>query len=222
MKFGIVVGAVSGLALCASAATAQVCQGDLSFRNSSKHVGAALAMSDHATSFGGGATVGQRQGVYAGGSVGISSYSNLDGNAVSLNGGLGYSMPLQQKSAWQICPGGTLSLGFGPSQNVGGNTMHFSSQVLTLGASVGTSVPMSKTVSILPFGSASWGYTRATAKLNGNSVTDTDGYLVIGMGAGFQFTPSLVLRPSLSLLAGANQGADNTIFGVSATFALPH
>ena len=100
--------------------------------------------------------------------------------------------------------------------------MHFSSQVLTLGASVGTSVPMSKTVSILPFGSAAWGYTRATAKLNGNSVTDTDGYLVIGMGAGFQFTPSLVLRPSLSLLAGANQGADNTIFGVSATFALPH
>src|SRR5438270_12109104 len=80
MKFGIVVGAVSGLALCARAATAQVCQGDLSFRNSSKHVGAALAMSDHATSFGGGASAGHCQGIYAGGSDGISSYSNLDGN----------------------------------------------------------------------------------------------------------------------------------------------
>ncbi len=222
MQFGIIVGAVSGIALCASAATAQVCQGDLSFRSKSTHLGAALAMSSNATSFGGGATVGHRQGLYAGGSVGISSYSNLDGNAVSVNGGLGYSMPLQQRSSWQICPGGTLSLGFGPSQNVGAGTMHFSSQILTLGASVGTSVPMTKTVSILPFGSAAWGYTRATAKLNGNSATNTDGYLVLGMGAGFQLTPSLVIRPSLSLLAAANPGTDNTIFGLSVTIALPH
>ena len=222
MKFGIIVGAVSGLALCASAATAQVCQGDLSFRSSRTHLGAALAMSSNTTSFGGGATVGHRQGLYAGGSVGVSSYNGLSGNAVAVNGGLGYSMPLQQKSSWQICPGGTLSLGFGPSQTVGGGTMHFSSQTMTLGASLGTAVPMTKTVSILPFGSAAWGYTRATAKLNGNSATNTDGYLVIGGGAGFQLNPSLVLRPSLAVLAGANPGTDNTIFGFSVTLALPH
>ena len=100
--------------------------------------------------------------------------------------------------------------------------MHFSSQTVALGASVGTAVPMTKTVSILPFGSAAWGYTRATAKLNGNSATSTDGYLILGMGAGFQLTPSLVLRPSLSLLAAANPGTDNTIFGLSVTIALPH
>src|SRR5204863_236683 len=93
MKFGIIVGAVSGLALCASAATAQVCQGDLSFRSSRTHLGAALAMSSNTTSFG---------------------------------------------------------------------------------------------------------------------------------GAGFQLTPSLVLRPSITLLAAASPGTDNTIFGVSATIALPH
>src|SRR2546423_6362193 len=222
MKVGIIVGAVSGLALCASMATAQVCQGDLSFRSSRTHLGAALAMSSNTTSFGGGATVGHRQGLYAGGSVGVSSYSGLNGNAVAVNGGLGYSMPLQQKTSWQICPGGTLSLGFGPSQNVGGGTMHFSTQIATLGASAGTSVPMSKTMSILPFGSAARGSSLPTAKLNGNSATNTDGYLVLGMGAGFQLTPSLVLRPSLALLAGADQGTDNTIFGLSATFALRH
>jgi hypothetical protein len=222
MKFGIIVGAVSTIAICATSATAQVCQGDLSFRNSRTHVGAALAKSDHATSFGGGATVGHREGVYAGGSVGMASFDNISGNQIAVNGGLGYAMPLQKRSAWQICPGATLSLGFGPSQNVGGATAHFSSQTMTLGASVGTAVPMSKTVSILPFGSAAWGYTRGTAKLNGNSTTVTDGYLAIGGGAGFQLTPSLVLRPSLTLLAGANPGTDNTIFGLSATFALRH
>ena len=222
MMFGKVVGAVAGAALCASSAAAQVCQGDLSFRNSSTHVGAALAMSDHATSFGGGATVGHRQGVYAGGSVGMASFDNGGGNAIAVNGGLGYAMPLQKRSSWQICPGATLSLGFGPSQDIGGGTIHYSSQTMTLGTSVGTSVRMTKTVNILPFGSAAWGYTRGTAKFNGNSTTATDGYLAIGGGAGFQLTPSLVLRPSLTLLAGANDGADTTIFGLGVTFALPH
>jgi hypothetical protein len=41
------------------------------------------------------------------------------------------------------------------------------------------------------------------------------------MGAGFQFTPSLVLRPALSLAAGADL-IDDTIFGLSVSFALPH
>jgi outer membrane protein with beta-barrel domain len=221
MKFGKVVGAVSGLALCASVSTAQVCQGDLSFRSSSKHLGAALAVSDNSTSFGGGATFGHRQGLYAGGSVGMSSYSNVSGNALMLNGGMGYSMPLQQRSSWQICPGGTVSLGFGPSQTIGGATAHASSQTFTLGTSIGTSVPMSKTVSILPFGSASFGYTRASVKVNGTSASSSDSYLLLGMGAGFQLTPSLVLRPALALAAGADL-VDDTTFGLSVTFALPH
>src|SRR6478672_2420108 len=156
MKFGSVVSAVSGIALCASTAAAQVCQGDLSFRNSSTHIGAALAVSNNATSFGGGATFGHREGLYAGGSVGMSSYSNISGNGVSLNGGLGYAMPLAQRSKWQICPGATLSLGFGPSRNVGAGTMHFSTQTLSMGASVGTALPLSKTVNLLPFGSAAF------------------------------------------------------------------
>jgi hypothetical protein len=216
MKFGKIVGAVSGLALCASAATAQVCQGDLSFRNSSKHVGAALGISDNATSFGGGATFGHRQGLYAGASVGMTSYSNNLGSGVNVGGGIGYAMPMQAKSNWQICPGGTLTLGFGPSQDVGATTIHYSSQTIAMGASVGTAVALSKTVNLLPFGSASLGYTRVAA--SGNSTTDT--YLLLGMGAGFQLTPSLVLRPALNLAAGADL-IDDTSFGLSVTFALP-
>jgi hypothetical protein len=221
MKFSLVISAVAGVALCASAAAAQVCQGDLSFHNSSSHLGAGLAISNDATSFAGGATFGHRDGLYAGGSVGVTSFSNVSGNGVSLNGGLGYAMPLQQRSKWQICPGGTLSLGFGPSQTVAGNTVHFSTQTFTMGASVGTSLPLSKTVNLLPFGSASLGYTRAAAKVNGNSSSATDTYLLLGMGAGFQLNPSLVLRPALSLAAGADL-VDDTVFGLSVSIALPH
>jgi hypothetical protein len=125
-----------------------------------------------------------------------------------------------QRSKWQVCPGASLALGFGPSANVGANTIHLSSQNVSLGASMGTAVALSKTVNLLPFGSAAFGYTRVAAKVNGNTSSATDSYLLLGMGAGFQLTPSLVLRPALSLAAGADL-IDDTIFGLSVTFALP-
>jgi hypothetical protein len=221
MKFSQFVGAVFGLVLCASAATAQVCQGDLSFRNSKTHVGGSLAVSDNSTSFGGGVAFGHSQGWYGGGSLGMASYDGISGHSLGIGGGLGYQMPMQRRSRWQVCPGATLNLGFGPSVDVGGATAHLATQALSLGASVGTVVPMSKTVNLLPFGSAAFGYTRATTKLNGNSQSNTDSYLLLGMGAGFQLTPSLVFRPALSLAAGADM-IDDTIFGLSVTFALPH
>jgi len=211
---------VAGVAICATAATAQVCQGDLPFRNGATHVGGSMGVSNDATSFGGGLSVGHSKGWYTGGSVGMVSYNNVSGNSVVLNGGLGYSMPLQQRSAWQVCPGGTLSLGFGPTIDVGGASMHTSSQTLTLGASFGRSVSMSKTQNLLPFASVAFGHTRASAKLNGNSTSASDNYLLLGGGAGFQLTPSLVLRPALTLAAGADL-IDDTAFSFGVTWALP-
>jgi hypothetical protein len=220
VKFRILVSAAAGIAVFASASAAQVCQGDLSFRSGSKHVGGALGLSDNATSFGAGLTVGHKQGLYSGASIGMMSYDNVQGNTLMLNGGLGYAMPLQAKSKWQLCPGGTLSLGFGPTIDIAGNSVHMASQTLSMGASVGTVMALSKTVNLLPFGSAAFGYTRVSAKANGTSNSDTDGYLLLGAGAGFQFTPSLVFRPALSLAAGADL-IDDTVFSLGVTFALP-
>ena len=220
MKLSILVGAVAGVAICATAATAQVCQGDLPFRNRATHVGGSIGLSDNATSFAGGLSRGHAKGWYGGGSVGMLSYDNNGGNSVIVGGGLGYSMPVQARSKWQVCPGGTLSLGFGPSIDVGGNSMKMSSQTITMGASFGTSVAMSRTKNLLPFVSASFGHTRVSAKLNGNSTSADDNYLLIGAGAGFQLTPSLVLRPSMALAAGADL-IDDTTFGFGITWALP-
>jgi hypothetical protein len=221
VKFRILVSAVTGVAICATVSAAQVCQGDLSFRSASKHLDGALVMSANATSFGAGMTAGHREGLYGGASIGMLDINNVDGNSLMLNGGVGYSMPLQAKSKWQLCPGGTLSLSFGPTITTGAGAVHVAGQTLTMGASVGTVVPLSKTVNMLPFGSAAFGYTRATAKLNGTSASQTDGYLLLGAGAGFQFTPSFVVRPAISLAAGADI-IDDTVFSLGLTFALPH
>jgi opacity protein-like surface antigen len=221
VKLRILVGAVAAVAMSATVAAAQVCQGDLSFRSSSTHVGGALALSNNATSFGGGMTWGHAQGWYSGASIGMVNYSNLNGNSVGVSGALGYAMPLQAKSKWQVCPNGSLAFGFGPTINVGATSIHTSSQTATMGASFGTAVPMSKTVNLLPFGSVGLGYTRVSAKQNGTSASSSDTYLLLGAGAGFQITPSLVLRPALSLAAGADL-TDDTVFSFGVTWALPH
>lgn len=220
MKIRILVSAVAGIAMTATVAAAQVCQGDLSFRNSSTHVGGSLGLSDNSTSFGGGVTFGHRQGWYSGAGVSMSSYDGIDGNSVGVHGALGYAMPLQAKSKWQVCPGGTLSLGFGPSIDVGGSTMKTSSQALSMGASFGTALPLSKKVNLLPFGSVGVGHTRVSVKFNGNTASDSETYLLLGAGAGFQLTPSLVLRPALTIAAGADL-SDDTLFSFGVTWALP-
>jgi len=221
MKFRAIVSVVAGIAVCTSAASAQLCQGDLSFRNSSTHVGAALGMSNNSTSFGGGLTFGHTKGWFGGGNVGMASYDNTDGNTIAVGGGVGYIMPMAKNAKWQMCPGATLSLGFGPNSNVAGNTTDISTQTAALGVSLGTSVPMSKKINLLPFGSASFAHTRASVKVNGTSVSGSDNYLLLGMGAGFQLSPSLVVRPALSLAAGS-EAADDTFFSLGITWALRH
>lgn len=219
MKIRILVSAVAGIAMTATVAAAQVCQGDLSFRSSSTHVGGNLGLSDGSTSFGGGLTFGHRQGWYSGVGIGMSSYDNLDGNRIAVGGGLGYSMPLQAKSKWQVCPGGTLSLGFGPNYTTGAGDIKTSSQSASLGASFGTAVKLTKKVNLLPFGSVGVGHTRLSAKLNGTSNSASDTYALLGAGAGFQLTPSLVLRPALTLAAGADL-TDDTLFSFGVTWAV--
>jgi Outer membrane protein beta-barrel domain len=225
MKFNSLVSAIAGVAILSTGAAAQVCQGDLSFRGSSKHVGAAFGMTDNATSFGAGLAVGHSKGWYGGGSLGMSSYDNIDGNSVAVGGGIGYAMPMAQKSKWQMCPNASLSLGFGPNFDVAGASTHLSTQTMALGVSLGTAAPLSKTISLLPFFSGSIAHTRLSAKVNGTTNSASDNYLLLGMGAGFQFSPSLVIRPTLSLAAGVDDDeniVDDTVFGLGVTWALRH
>ena len=216
-----ILAGVAGVAMFASAAAAQVCQGDLSFRGRPTHIAGSLAVSDNTTNFGGGALFGHTQGLYGGGSLGLTSFDGASGSAVVLGGSIGYSMPLADRSAWQLCPGGTLSLGFGPSQDVPGvGTMHNSEQTVTLGASVGRALPLNRDVTLLPFGSAAIGHTSVHSSLAGNSGSASDSYLLLGFGAGFQFSPNLVLRPALTIAAGADL-IDDTVFSFGVSFALP-
>jgi hypothetical protein len=210
--------AIAGVALVASSARAQVCQGDLSFRGRTTHVAGAFGVSSNTTNFGGGLVFGHTEGVFGGGSLGFTDYDQLNGSSLVLGGGIGYAMPIGNRSPWQVCPGATLGLGFGPSINTGlGGSEHFSSQTFTAGASIGRVLPVNKDFSLLPFGSAAIGHTSQRVS-NVGSASDT--YLLLGFGAGLQFSPSWVIRPSISVAAGADI-IDDTVFGLSLSWALP-
>jgi len=185
------------------------------------HVGGALGVTDNTTSFGGGMTFGQPQGWYGGGSLGLMTFDGIDGNSLGLSGGVGYSLPLQQRSRWQLCPGATMSFGFGPDQDIGNTHVDVSTRSFSLGASIGTAAVLNKSVTLLPYASLAIANTNMKASSGGVSASQGDTYMLLGFGAGFQFSPNLVLRPSLTF-AMDNDITDDTIFGIGLTFALPH
>lgn len=217
MKYRILSTLALGALFAASTASAQVCQGDLSFRGRPTHITGAFGVTENTTDFGGGVMFGHPQGLFGGGSVGLLDYDALNGNSIVLGGGIGYAMPVGNRSVWQVCPGATLGLGFGPSVNVGAASEHFSSQTFTAGASIGRALPVNKDFTLLPFGSAALGHT-STHLSNVGSASDT--YLLLGFGAGLQFSPSWVIKPAISVAAGADL-IDDTTFSLSLSFALP-
>ena len=216
MLYRILAGAAASVALLSSAAAGQACQGNLPFRGS-MHIGGGAALTDHTTSFGGGVLVGHRQGLFGGGSLGLTDYQAPLGSSFSVNGLVGYSIPLEGARKWEFCPVGTLSLGFGP--DVG--TANVSTQTLTGGTSVGTSLPLSQSISLLPFGAVAIGYTRLSASSGGVSGSTSDTYFLFDFGAGFKITPNLVIQPTLGF-AVATENPDDTRFGVNVYWALPN
>ncbi len=221
MKYRSLLGPTLGVMLCASAAAAQVCQGNLPFTSSRVHLGGVLGLSDNTTSFGAGISLGRAQGLYGGASLGLVDYDGLDGSSFTLGGGIGYAMPISRGSKVEICPGATLAFGFGPN-DVGTPPFEadYSSQGFTLGASVGAPVALSPSLTLLPFGSGALGYAHLKASAGGQSISDSDTYFLLGFGAGFQFSRSVVVVPGLTFPIGAD-GSDDVVFNIGVTFGLP-
>ncbi len=219
MKHRMLFGSAAALALCATTATAQVCQGSLPFTTGRTHVGAGLGFSDNTTSLGGGVMLGRSQGLYGGASLGLVNYDGPAGNSFTLGGGVGYAMPLAKGSNWQLCPNATLGFAFGPN-NVGPTDADFSSQTVTAGASIGAPYVMSPKFTLVPFGVTSLAYAHSKMSLDGSSASNSDLYFLLGVGTGLQVSRSFVITPGLTFPIGAD-GADDVVFDLGVTLALP-
>jgi hypothetical protein len=208
-KFLLVTALVAGVA---TTAEAQICAGTAPFTAGHMRVGGNAEFPDGGKIYGAEFTRGLESGLAFGASVARTSIDNTDINWMNFGANAGYEMRFESMPKIRLCP--TASLGYGTGPDILGaevSTIDFS-----LGAAVGGVVSASDNLAIVPSAHVRYLGTRATAEANGQSASDTDGYLRATLSAGFVFNRAITLSPVVHIPLG-EEGMESS-FGVAASF----
>jgi hypothetical protein len=210
---------IASLALVAGIAnttTAQVCQGTAPFSAGSDRVGVGMQFTDGAKAYGGSLAFGSGNSLFAGATVALTQFDDIDANATSMSVEGGYSIAMNTQRTVQLCPLVGFAYQSGPNFDTGFGTVNSSVRAFAFGASIGTTVPMSPMLDFVPFGGATYELDHATGSFNGLSSAGDQNYTNIMLGAGFVFNKTLTIQPSVSIPAGLD-GAKPT-YGISFAF----
>ena len=177
----------------------QVCQGTAPFSAGSTRIGAGMQFTDGAKAYGGGLAFGSSNSLFAGAEVIHTQFDDIDAgaNGVSLQGG--YSIAVNTSRSVQFCPLVGFAYQSGPDFDTGFGSISSSVRAFAFGGSIGTSVPMSPTVDLVPFGGASYEMDHFSSSLGGVSSSGDDNTTLIQLGAGFVFNKVLTILPSVLL-----------------------
>jgi hypothetical protein len=198
-------------ATASTSAFAQTCVGrpDLAVMRGS--LGAEAQFVDGASSYAGRLGINNRT-AFGGLSVG---YVSLDGaddvSATSFGGDIGVERHLGVSKRVHVCPIVSLTYTNGP------NSDPFKSNALSagLGASFGGSLPLTSTLSLVPYASAGLLTVRSKSEGLGNSSSDTETGGLLALGASFRFNDIVALTPSISVPVGFDNS--DTVFSLGAT-----
>jgi hypothetical protein len=208
-KFLLVTALVAGVA---TTAEAQICAGTAPFTAGSMRVGGNADFPDGGKIYGGEFAKGLDNGMYVGGTIARTSIDDTDINWMNFGANAGYEMRFESMPKIRLCP--TASLGYGTGPDILGaevSTIDFS-----FGAAVGSVMSASDNLAIVPAAHLRYLGTRATAEANGNSASDTDGYLRATLSAGFVFNRAITLSPVVHIPLG-EEGMEST-FGIAASY----
>jgi hypothetical protein len=200
-SFVIALGVV---ALSAARVSAQTCVGAAAFSSGPVRLGAGLATSDGAKSYGVTMAAGAKTGPFASGGLSRIEYSDLDGSGTVVGLGAGYAIDVNPTKTVQFCPLAGFQYQSGPDIDLGGSTLSMSAHAVSLGGSLGGSVPMTPTLDFVPFAGASYIASRATGTLDGTSDSESQSYGEIDVGAGFVINKTLTLQPSVAIPVGVD------------------
>jgi Outer membrane protein beta-barrel domain len=193
---------IAALGLVAGIATTmngQVCQGTAPFSAGSARIGAAMQFTSGAKAYGAGLAFGSSNSLFASADYVHTQFDDLNAgsNGVDLQGG--YSIAMNTSRSIQLCPIVGFAYQSGPDFDTGFGTVSSSIRAFAFGGSIGTTVPMSPTLDLVPFGGASYQLTHATSSLAGVSSSVDDNTTVLQAGAGFVFNKVMTIQPSVSL-----------------------
>lgn len=204
------------LTLASAPLHAQRCLGFAGFAGQPLRLDGRLVGGSHRTDLSADLAFGQATGPFGAVGAGVGDYDEGDGSSVLVMGQIGTQIelgtPTRTSSGAQICPLATIDYQSGPRD--GG--VDVSGIVLRGGVSLGTSLPLSETTRVVPFGTVSFAYARSTMDFGTSSRSADDVGGVIDLGTGLVLVNRFTVRPSVSIPVGLD-GADAR-FGVAIGF----
>jgi hypothetical protein len=183
--------------------------------------GAGLATSDGVKSYGVNMAVGSKTGTFASANIARAEYSDIDGSGTVVGIGAGYSADLNPAKTVQFCPQVSYVHQSGPDIDFGTGTISTSAYAIGFGGSIGSTVPVSPTLDLVPFGGASYIVSHASATMGGTTDSESQNYTDLTLGAGFVFNKTLTLQPAVSIPVGVDGAKSSFQLAFGFNFGAP-
>jgi hypothetical protein len=200
------------VALLNAPAVAQTCQGLPSFSHGQMQLSGTMMFENGMDSFGATFGYGQPAGVFGNVGIGTTSYDGFDGSSFDLGLSGGYQMKVGARKKMHLCPVASFSLLMGPN-DIFGSGVDMSTQNLAFGFALGTELPGSPKMEIVPTGGLGLAYMKVKADDGTTSSSASETYAVMDLGVGFIFNSQISVRPGISIPLGLDGG--DTGFGLT-------
>lgn len=215
-RFGVQLALIVASALIMRDVAAQTCLGLPAFKSGRIQLAASGAFGEDARSFEGALSLGSNE-FFGGLSLGAVDYDGIAGSTLLIGGGVGYQVSLGS-STFQLCPGISTSLGFGPNDIFGGvydsagvrrdpypgddaSTLAFVGG-LTLGVAVG-----SGRVRLNPTAGLAFAYSSFDLKDPGGTGAErSDTYGAVNLALGLIISSVVAVRSSVTIPLGLEGG----------------
>ncbi len=143
-------------------------------------------------------------------------HDDVDGTSkgIAIDGGLNYLVGVRKNVS--VCPVGTLGYLNHPDVRVLGNNYGSSETYGTAGVAIGAELGTQSTMRLIPFAALQAAYNRFTVDAGAGSESTDETYGLLSGGLSFVLTPTVLLRPHISIPIGL-EGSDPT-YGVGLSF----
>jgi hypothetical protein len=193
------------LAIVRAPAVAQTCQGLASFSKGQMQTTGNATFGNGMDTFGATFGYGQPGGAFGSAGIGTTSIDAFSASSFDLGVAGGYQMTAGRTKKMHVCPVANFGFGMGP-KNVGGSGVDMSRTMGGMGVAVGTSLPGSPKMQIVPTGGLGLAYLKVKADNGTTSQSASDTYGLLNLGVGFIFNSQIAVRPLIGIPLGLNGG----------------
>ena len=211
-RFLIGIGLVAACAI-ATAAEAQVCTGNPSFRTAPYQVGFGAEFASGSNGVGGSFGAGN-DAIFASADLRVINIDFVDGHSYSLTGSIGSDQPIDRARHVFACPLG--SVGYTSVPTISG--IDTSAMDVALGGSIGMMAPLSSAVSVTPHAGLFYRYDRIEATAGAAGVHVSTNFALATFGVSLLVGQHLAFGPTINVPIGLDNGNNSATIGFTYNF----